>query len=232
MQLPLNIRLSDAFCFANFFGDQNQELIASLKAAVHSLTEPSTSHLESITVWGRSGVGKTHILQSACQLARALELESVYLPLGEPGLEAPSMLEGLDRLPLVCIDNLQLVAGQSEWETGLFNLYENIKHHGLLLSSSISPPSDTGYQLPDLVSRFNRGLVYPIHSLDHSERLQVIRQRARLRGLEIGDDVAAFIEKHYPRDLASLVRLLEQLDQESLIQQRRITIPFIKSLTG
>lgn len=229
MQLPLNIHLRDTFCFSNFSSTQNEELVTNLKATISKLASDAPG-LESIFIWGLPGIGKTHLLQSACQLARELDVESVYLPLGQQGFESPAILDGLHTLALVCIDDIQHVVGQPEWETGLFTLYENIKERGLLLIASEYSPAKTGFQLPDLVSRFQRGLVYGIHRLSHEQRLHVIRQRARLRGLEINDEVAAYMEKHFPRDLGSLVTLLEQLDQESLIQQRKITVPFIKSL--
>jgi len=163
-------------------------------------------------------------------MARELDIESVYLPLGEAGLEQPGILDDLHGLPLVCVDDIQVVAGQPEWEARLFRLYEGIKDNGMLLIASVAAPGDSGFAMPDLVSRFQRGLVYAIHSLDHQQRLQVLRQQAQLRGLTISDEVAAFIEKNFPRDLRSLVSLLEQLDHQSLAQQRKITIPFIKSL--
>lgn len=230
MQLPLNIRLSDAFCFANFFGEQNNELVNSLQSTIRALADNPDRKIESIFIGGLAGTGKTHLLQSACQLARELDIESVYLPLAQIGMENPDVLDNLHRLSLVCVDDIDRVAGNAEWEARLLGLYEGIKGRGLMLSASVAPPGDTGFLLADLASRFQRGLVYGIRSLGHAQRLDVIRQRARLRGIEISDDVCAYIEKHFPRDLRSLVTLLEQLDQESLVQQRKITIPLIKSL--
>lgn len=230
MQLPLNIRLSETSRFSNFISGQNEELVASLEDSISALSTDATPKLEIIFIWGNAGAGKTHLLQAACQKARDLEIESVYLPLGQPGIDQPAILDGLGSLPLVCIDNVQTVAGQPAWEAALFSLYEGIRGRGTLLIASEHPPSESGFSLPDLVSRFQRGLVYGMRSLDHEQRMQVLRQRARLRGLSISDEAAAYIEKHFPRDMRSLVRLLEQLDHESLAQQRKITVPFIKTI--
>lgn len=175
-------------------------------------------------------MGKTHLLQAACRKARDLEIDSVYLPLGQPGVDQPGILDDLFSLQLICIDNVQEIAGKPAWEAALFSLYENIRGRGLLIVASDRAPSESGFDLPDLVSRFHRGLVYGLKSLDHEQRMQVLRQRAQLRGIAISDEAAAFIEKHFPRDMPSLVRLLEQLDHESLVQQRKITVPFIKSV--
>jgi len=230
MQLPLKIHLSEVNRFGNFIPGQNQELVTLLEENIGELSSDAKPVVELIYIWGAAGTGKTHLLQAACQKARDLEIDSVYLPLGQPGVDQPGILDDLFSLPLVCIDNVQVIAGQPSWEAALFALYENIRGRGMLLVASERAPSDSGFNLPDLVSRFQRGLVYGLKSLDHEQRMQVLRQRAQLRGLAISDEAAAFIEKHFPRDMPSLVRLLEQLDHESLVQQRKITVPFIKSV--
>ena len=230
MQLPLNIHLSEINRFSNFISGQNQESVTSIENNIASLSAGAKPVSDLIFVWGSAGTGKTHLLQAACQRARELEIDSVYLPLGQSGVDQPGILEELFSLPLVCIDDVHTVAGQSAWETALFNLYEGMRGRGTLLIASERAPSDCGFNLPDLVSRYRRGLVYGLKSLDHEQRMQVLRQRAQLRGLAINDEVVAYIEKHFPRDMPSLVRLLERLDHESLVQQRKITIPFLKSI--
>jgi DnaA family protein len=230
MQLPLNIHLSEVNRFSNFISGQNEELVTSLEDNIVSLSADAKPGVEILFIWGGAGAGKTHLLQAACQKARDLEIDSVYLPLGQPGVDQPGILDDLSSLPLICIDNLQDIAGEPSWEAALFSLYENMRGRGMLVVASDRAPSDSGFSLPDLVSRFQRGLVYGLKSLDHEQRMQVLRQRAQLRGLAISDETAAFIEKHFPRDMPSLVRLLDQLDHESLAQQRKITVPFIKSV--
>jgi DnaA family protein len=46
----------------------------------------------------------------------------------------------------------------------------------------------------------------------------------------MGEDVAAFILRRAPRSLAQLLAALDQLDDNSLKAQRRLTIPFVKSV--
>ena len=60
--------------------------------------------------------------------------------------------------------------------------------------------------------------------------MQALRQRARLRGLELGDEVMAYLSKHLARDTHSLFRFLDRLDQASLAAKRRLTVPFVREL--
>jgi len=50
------------------------------------------------------------------------------------------------------------------------------------------------------------------------------------RGLELPDDTAQFLLRRFPRDLPSLFALLDTLDAASLVEQRRLTIPFVKTV--
>ena len=82
----------------------------------------------------------------------------------------------------------------------------------------------------DLSSRLGAGLVYQLVVLDDSGKLQALKQRAQHRGFALGDDVGRYVLERYPRDTAALFGLLDRIDRASLVHQRRVTIPFLRSL--
>ena len=47
-------------------------------------------------------------------------------------------------------------------------------------------------------------------------------------GIELGEDVIAYLLTHHVRNLATQMAILRRLDGASLSQQRKITIPLIK----
>ena len=60
----------------------------------------------------------------------------------------------------------------------------------------------------------------------------VLQARAEQRGLVLNDEVAGFIMRRSSRRLGALLSVLDQLDENSLRAQRRLTIPFVKSVMG
>jgi DnaA family protein len=56
-----------------------------------------------------------------------------------------------------------------------------------------------------------------------------MRRRSRLLGIELSSEVIAYLMTHHPRDLSAQMGILRQLDQASLSQQRKITIPLVKT---
>ncbi len=229
-QLSLNVLLKDGSSFSNFFPGPNPEALERLRAAVVATTREKASE-QMMFLWGADGSGKTHLLQAACRLAQELGIAPVYVPLAEAGELSPSLLESVEQAPLVCLDDVERVAGRAEWETALFSLIERLRAAGgLLISAACAPPARLGLGLPDLTSRLAWGAVYALQPLSDAEKLEAVRLRARNRGFDVPEDVARYILSRYPRDMHSLFDLLDRIDREALAHQRRVTIPFLRSL--
>ena len=84
--------------------------------------------------------------------------------------------------------------------------------------------------LPDLRSRLGWGPVFHLRELDDEDKIKAMQKRADQSGLEMADNVANYLLTHYPRDLFDLFERLDHLDRASMAMQRRLTIPFVKSV--
>ncbi len=226
-QLPLDIHLRVEHRLDNFLtsSTQAQEL-------VEKLTEPTLLQAdEAIVIYGESGAGKTHLLQGICQLAGDLDMRCGYLPLSHLKQAGPAILEGLEQLDLICIDDIHAIAGDGPWELGLFTLFNLCRQHRCrLLMTSQQRPTETAFELADLTSRLNWGLVYVLPNLGHQQSKQLLLQRADELGLNLDGPACDYILQRSQRQTGNLMNFLDQLDQYSLADQRRITIPLIREL--
>jgi len=223
-QLPLHISLRDSTTFANFYPAQNQQLISELRRCSMDQGE----HF--IFFYGIAGTGKSHCLQAICHAASKQQLQSSYLPMHEIKAMTVDVLEGLEQLDIVCIDDIDAIAGDREWEVAIFNLYNRIRDNsGTLIVAAKATLDDLGIGLKDLRSRLAWGLVFNLESLDDRSLEKALQLRANSRGMELPNDVAAYILKRSARDMNTLFLLLETLDRESLVEQRKLTIPFVKN---
>ncbi|WP_372868413.1 DnaA regulatory inactivator Hda [Pseudomonas sp.] len=230
IQLPLGVRLRDDATFANYYPGAN----AAALGYVERLCEAEAGWAESlIYLWGGAGVGRTHLLQAACLRFEQLGEPAVYLPLAELVEHGPNMLDNLEQFELVCLDDLDAVAGRSDWEEALFHLFNRLRDSGrrLLLSAS-SSPRELSVKLADLQSRLTLALVFQLQSLSDEDKLRALQLRASRRGLHLSDEVGRFILTRGERSMSALFELLERLDQASLQAQRRLTIPFLKEILG
>ncbi len=189
---------------------------------------------EVLFLWGPPGSGRTHLLLALCRdwLNRGQRIQ--YLALSEL-LDFPpaEVLADLQALELVCVDDVDLVAGRPEWLEQLFHLYNRGLERGMsLLVSANCAPGDLGLTLPDLQSRLGAALIFHLPGYSDSEKLRILQFRARCLGLELGDEAGQFLLNRASRQLADLVAKLRQLDRASLVHHRRLTVPFIKQLFG
>lgn len=225
-QLPLNLVLQESASFENFFGERNREAAVRLDALARGQGSDHT-----LFVWGESGCGKTHLLQAACRAAQVQERACAYIPLSAANDFSSRLLEDLEHCALVCVDDVQHVAGDRHWEAALFRCYESLRQAGgAFVAAGSANPRHLRLHMPELATRLGSGPVYRLRALTDTEKLAVLRAQAQRRGLEMPEEVARYILERYPRELHALSRLLERLDRASLAEQRRLTIPFIRSL--
>jgi DnaA family protein len=223
-QLPLGVRLRPASTMAGFRVGANGSLAAAIEARA------TTAALSPLLLWSAAGQGRTHLLQAACALAGEAGRRAGYLPLGEPWLD-PAMLAGLESLDLVCLDDVGTVLGRDPWERGLFGLYNDLQERGgnLVLSAGTAPAGLT-VRLPDLASRLAACVVFQLRGLDEAEQGVALQERARSLGVELPDETLQYLQRRLPRDLATLCTALDRLDAASLSHQRRLTVPFVRSV--
>ncbi len=222
-QLPLSIQLRDDATLANFFPGDNQEILQAVAELSRGKGEPF------VYLWGQIGAGCSHLLQATCHEAYELGVSAVYIPLQQLHELDPSVLQGLEELSLICLDDIQAITGQAQWEEALFHLFNRIRaQNKRLLMAASMPPSHLKLELADLKSRLSWGVVYQLHELSDDQKLAALQLRAKGRGLQLSDSVGQFLLSRCSRNMAELFQVLDTLDRASLAEQRRLTIPFVK----
>lgn len=222
-QIPLRFQAREDKTFATFVSGANHALIGILQQS----SEPF------IYLWGEAGSGKSHLLQARCSEASTQQTPSVYLPLSELVEYPPTCLDGLESMDRVCLDDVQAVQGHGDWEEALFHLFNRIRDAGhQLLVSANTPPAQLNFKLADLTSRMNWGVTLQLQALGDEDLLQALIARAETLGMQLKPDAGRFMLTRFPRDPQSMWQLLDTLDQASLAEQRKLTIPFLRRFVG
>jgi len=228
-QLALNLHLRDASSFENFLQGTNREVVELVRALSTNESQPPSRWLY---LWGESGTGKTHLLEAACLRRQQQGRRACYyLSMQDRSALAPELLDDLGTDALVCLDDVEQLAGDRPWEQSLLGMYERLRTDGgTLIVAARTNPASLAFSLQDLATRLSAGLVYQLHPLTDTEKVIALRERAGRRGVEMSEEVAEYLLSRYPRDLHSLFHLLDRLDSATLAAQRRLTIPFLRSL--
>ncbi len=235
LQLSLPIHQVNDETLNNFYSEDSAVLLDSLRKNFMQVEQPF------FYIWGKGNCGKSHLLKAINNHFLVEQRNASYIPLEKSQYFSPVVLENADLLDVICLDDIQLIAGDNEWEEALFDLFNQIreqqldnqqKRKTLLLISADCPPNQLNIKLPDLRSRLTWGEVYQLKNLTDEQKCKILQQRAYQKGLELSNEVANFLLKRLDRNLNSLIDTLEKLDQASLQAQRKITVPFVKDILG
>lgn len=225
-QLPLAVGLRPERGFGDFVWQQSIDLLPFLKNLAAGRETQGYVH-------GLPGTGKSHLLEAtvdaAEQQGRRACLLSANMLIDLP----PEALDGMEHFDLVAIDDIDKLADQPAWQEAIFHLYNRVRlNSGSLLFSASAAPQQSGITLKDLQSRLGAGAVFALTPLDDAGLTQFLYQQAASRGLSLGDELARYLVMRAPRQPAALAAIMQQLDQASLADQRRLTIPFVRQQLG
>jgi len=228
--LPLENRRPDRF--EDFLAGTNLPVIDAIRELVGrppvSGPDEPVGH---IFLRGPEGSGKSHLLNSACNLAQELGCRAFYMSLcGVPDTAADG-LAGLDEMDLVCLDDVDAIAGDDTWERAVFHCFNRLRenHRRLVLSSALPLPA-LRFGLPDLASRLAWGLQLSLEPLDDQGKAEVLRLKGKALGIDLPADVISYLMSRGSRNLSTLLGRLEAIRMAALKGKRRITVPLAREV--
>lgn len=223
-QLTLPLVLDSATTFDTWVVGDNQVLYARSQQVIEA------SKFDIIYVWGQAHTGRSHFLQACCHAQQRAGQVPMYLSLREQHV-SPDILQGLEHTSLLCLDDIDHVAGDAAWEAALFHCYNRCQANQVpwLVTASASA-MQVPWGLPDLRTRLGAGEVYQLHALNDEQKCQALQQHCAALGLDLSPEVAMYWLRHSQRDMKSLMEDLRKLDQASWQKQRALTVPFLRSV--
>tara|TARA_B100001250_G_scaffold407639_1_gene428728 strand:- start:1172 stop:1879 length:708 start_codon:yes stop_codon:yes gene_type:complete len=224
-QIPFEFSNFQKLDFTSFIQGENKYLLDLL----NTLTKKERN--DCLYIWGSEGIGKTHLLQAACQQADEMNYQVTYIPLKQYKEFDSEILNGLGKLDLICVDDLESIFGNLEWQQRLTLLYNEVRDNNntIIISSAISP-KNIKIELNDLKSRLVWGQVYKIKPPNDELKIEILKKKASERSFELTKSVAEFLIRRTDRDLNSLIKILDVIDHSSLAEKRKVTIPFVREL--
>lgn len=226
-QLTLPLSGVPDFDFGSFYAAGNEQLL-------HRLQQVATGRDRGwLFLAGAPGAGKSHLLQAVCLAAQQHGVHCLFVAGRELQVLHADVLQELDEVELLCIDDVDRLLGNPQWEEQLFHLYNRLRDRGAcLILSAAAAPRQLVIGLDDLRSRFAAMELYAIQPLTDDDKRAVLQRAAQSRGFALAEDVAGYILQRSSRDMVSLQKVLNRLDQQSLREQRLITLPFVKKVMG
>ena len=109
---------------------------------LNSLRQTWLIYNNNSSTFGQAKRRETHLLRALCNEYIQKQRSAIYVPLSKSQYFSTAVFENLEQQELVCLDDLQSIIGNSEWEIALFDLFNRIKANGktlLVVSADQSP---------------------------------------------------------------------------------------------
>lgn len=223
-QLALQIQINERASLDNFFISKNNNKVIQI---LKNILERSNNGAQ-IFIDDLGSNGKSYLLQAICNDFSNSNNSTIYIPMQKAINLEPSILEGINDLNLICLDDIDLISNQRDWELALFNLINECyeKDCFLLLSGSI----DKLEVIPDLISRIKKMEILRLKAIDDDELLRATQSISKNLNIEISDKNMNYLINNSRRDIKTVFGTLSQLEKESLERKKSIGLNLIKEV--
>ncbi len=198
---------------------------------------------QSLYLSGASGLGKTHLLMSIgnhlaetsssakalyvhCRdLIKSLNRGDSGLPgnLGTPGSEIDFLL----------LDDIDRITAHPAAQEALYRIYnQTLEQGGKMVFAGRTPADQLEKTESFLTSRFRWGMTAELLPMDDGATAQLIQKLAEDLGLDIPDKVITYLLSRIPRDFQSVRNAVTRINEESLRQKYKVTLPLVKTALG
>lgn len=209
-QFVLDLLRPPAPSLDNFVPGANAALIAALRDA-RAGRGPQFLH-----IWGPRGSGRSHLLAAVAEGAPRPK---------EAGGQAVPVFTNARRLYVVDDVHDLDEAGQA----ALFALQNEIRQHAgtVLVTAADLPPAQLHLR-DDVRTRLAWGLVFAVRPIAESEKAAALLAYARARGARVDAELVPYMLTRLPRDMRTLVSVLDALDAFALARRRALTVPLLR----
>jgi len=214
-QLPLDLGPPPDCTFDSFLPGANAAAVQHLRTLGASAAP--------VYLWGPPGSGKTHLLRA---LAARVQAAGGVVGSFDPALPAPWPLDA--GWSLVIVDGCDGLPDDAQ--RAAFALFEEAAAEGVpFAAAGRLPPVDLPLR-EDLRTRLGWGHVFSLSPLSEPETRAALRREADRRAMFLGDEVMSHLLTHFPRDLATLMEVIDRLDRFSMSKSRYVTVPLLRQM--
>src|SRR5688500_11861635 len=195
-------------------------------------------------IHGGVGLGKTHLLQAVCQnvLAKHNDYRILYLSCDSfinqfiQAVQHGDMNQFRYRYrhaDVLVIDDIHFLRGHDRTQEEFFHTFNTLyQSNKQIILSADAPPSEIPELEERLISRFNWGLVARIERPCYETRVAILQKKARLRGMELPDDVICYVAAKVENNTRELEGAITKIQGMSLLQKGEIDLELAKAALG
>jgi len=234
-----SIAINPNYVFENFVVAQNNSLAY---AAAYAVTEKPGQIYNPLFIYGRSGLGKTHLLHA---IANKVKMQHS---------RASIMYQSADRFvqefinairfdtihtfqskyqaaDILLIDDIQFMAHKEQTQEAFFQIFNLLydAQKQIVFSSDTFPQNMEGIA-ERLRSRLAWGLVTDVYMPSHETKVAILKKKAGLQSAVLSDEVADFIASHVTSNIRELEGALIRVFAFASLTKQEVTLELAQAV--
>jgi chromosomal replication initiator protein len=232
--LPLNTR----YTFDKFIVGNSNRFACAASAAVGEA--PSQSY-NPLFIYGKVGLGKTHLLQAIGNHIRASRPEARVLYVTSE-IFANEMVRCLRSgkmdefrsafrdVDVLLVDDIQFLEGKEKMQEEFFHTFNSLfEHSKQIVTTSDSHPKDI--QVGDkLRSRFEWGLTVDIQQPDLETRIAILKKKCETEGLVVPNDVVLLLAESMRSNIRDMEGSLNRVTAYASLTKLELDLDLARSV--
>ncbi|MFT4166068.1 MAG: chromosomal replication initiator protein DnaA [Microlunatus sp.] len=229
----IDAKLNPKYTFETFvIGSSNRFAHA---AAVAVAENPGKSY-NPLTIYGESGLGKTHLLHAIGRYARDY-FERVRVryvsteELTNDFINSISQNKGAEfrrryrDVDVLLIDDIQFLEGKEQTQEEFFHTFNTLHNaQKQIVMTSDRPPKNLENLEPRLRSRFGWGLITDVQPPDLETRIAILRKKAAQERLVAGPEVLEFIASRIQTNIRELEGALIRVTAFASLNRQQVDL--------
>lgn len=218
-QIALDLLWAPRPSLENFIPGHNGAVLAALRAALDGRGAPF------IHLWGSPGSGRSHLLAAVSREAGISPPQGAPVPAFNPGQRIYTVddVHTLGETGQAALFALQNAVRERQGQAGAAQAAGGYS----LITAADQPPAQLQLR-EDVRTRLAWGLVFALRPIAEPERAEALQAYARARGARVDSELVPYMLTRLPRDMRTLVGVLDALDAYGLARQRALTVPLLR----
>jgi chromosomal replication initiator protein len=232
--------LNPAYTFDDFIEADCNRLARSAGLAVAE--RPGATSFNPFLIYGKVGLGKTHLVHAIGNLVADAhpELNVLYLTseaftncfvhavqhnmLGE-------FASSFREIDVLIVDDIQFFSGKEKTQEQFFHLFNDLHQGGAqIVLAADRPPSEIKGVEERLLSRFRWGLSADVQTPDFETRIAILQRGASRHGLDLPFDIIEYIAANVTDNIRVLEGALNRILASRHIDDSPLTLDIIQPL--
>lgn len=232
--------LNPRYTFDNFIkGDSNQLARAAASAVANN---PGGTSFNPLVIYGGTGLGKTHLMQSIGNhaLATGKAKRVMYVSSEKFTVEFVDAIQS-DRISdfssfyrsmdILIVDDIQFFSGKEKTQDNFFHTFNELHQLGKqIVLSSDRPPKELRGLDDRLLSRFQWGLTSDIQPPDLETRIAILRKKSEDDHIDLSQDVVEFIATNVTSNIRELEGCLISVLARASLEGREINLDLARDV--